>query len=101
MVQPHTKTNKQNPIDCLSIYYKCTESPKSGDQEGLKRKFGFLEPSFPIGPRCPPDLAVPGRRAGLLTVVPTVLGQRGRVVEVGGVPAQLAGLGVVHGDGVL
>ena len=44
--QKKKKENK-NPIDCLSIYYKSMESPKPGDQEGLKRKFGFLEPSFP------------------------------------------------------
>lgn len=36
-----------------------------------------------------------------LTVFGVVVRQRGGVVEVGGIPAELSTLGVVHGDSVL
>lgn len=38
--------------------------------------------------------------AGSLTVFGVIVGKRGGIVGIGGVPAQLSALGVIHGDGV-
>lgn len=72
-------------------------------QNLLTKGVSKQDPAFPLeralspGSQGPPSLAQP---PGVLTVVHVVLGQRGCVVEVGGVPPELSGFGVVHGDGV-
>lgn len=38
--------------------------------------------------------------SGTLTVVHVILGQWGCIVKIGGIPTELSGLGVIHGDGV-
>lgn len=74
------------------------ESPEPGDLECLQENPAFWNNRFSHRSQDLPDLAKP---PGVLTVVHVILRQRGRVVEVGGVPPELSGFGVVHGDGVL